>query len=153
MIFGLFSAEGVRSTVPGFFGAATAFLTTVFLAVFFATFLATFLADFFAVFLGVFFAIFPGAFLAARFGVLPAFFTPRLLFAARFLAVAFLLALAGAALRAFFALRFLEAFFLDVATANSLIVSQTKDDLDGCRAERYRVASASIPKTEKTSGF
>jgi hypothetical protein len=56
---------------------------------------------------------------------LPAFFTPRLLFAARFFVVAFLLARAGAALRAFFALRFLEAFFLDVATANSLIVGQT----------------------------
>src|SRR5258708_3252253 len=115
-VFGLFSAEEVRSM--GFFGAATVFLATVFFAAFFAAF--------FAVFLVVFFATFLEAFLATRFAVLPALFTPRLLFAARFFAVAFLPARAGATLRAFFALLFLEAFFLDVATANSLSVGQTR---------------------------
>jgi len=64
--------------------------------------LAAFLPDF----LGAFFAAFLEAFLATRFAVLPVFFTPRLLFAARFFVAAFLPARAGAALRAFSALRF-----------------------------------------------
>src|ERR1700724_975606 len=93
-VFGLFSAEEVRSTVRAFFGAATAFFATVFLAAFFAIFLAAF----FPVFLGAFLATFPEAFLATRFA---AFFTPRLLFAARFFAVAFLPERAGATFRAF----------------------------------------------------
>jgi hypothetical protein len=61
-----------------------------------------------------------------------------------------LLARAGSALRVFFALRFFEAFFPAVATTNSFIGHNCRDCY---QAERYRVASASIPNTEKTSGF
>ena len=62
--------------------------------------------------------LFFAAFFATVFEALRAFFTTRLLLAARFFAAAFLLAPAGD-LAAFFALRFFEAFLAAVATMNS----------------------------------
>ncbi|MDP1883168.1 MAG: hypothetical protein Q8K88_09840, partial [Bradyrhizobium sp.] len=79
----------------------------------------------------------------------PAFFTTRL---ARFFTAAALLARTREALRAFFVFGFLEAFFLGVATTISFIAQTGLPGGDRAR-DAYRVASASIPNTEKTSGF
>jgi hypothetical protein len=110
----------------GFRGAFFVALAGAFFAIFFAGFLAVF----FAVFRVEFFA----AFLVAFFATLAAFFT-------RVFAAAFTLCFAA-----------LVFFFFDrvLATANSLNELEL-DDWDDIDA--YRVASASIENTEKTSGF
>src|SRR6266853_688782 len=98
-----------------------------------------FLGTFFA---AVFFTVFLAIFLA--------FFTERLPVLARVFDAAALTARLGD-LRAFFAPRFLAVFFLAVATTISF-TAQTR--LSGIIAGGvYRVASASSPNTEKTSGF
>src|ERR1700716_3422542 len=105
----------------------------------FEDFLPDVLAAFFAT---GFFAGFMAAFLACL--------TTRLLFLTRFFDAAALVVRARGDLRTFFA--FLpDGFFLGVATTNSFM-AQT-ELLGLISAERYRVASASSPNTEKTSGF
>jgi hypothetical protein len=87
------------------------------LADFFAGLLDDFPAAFFATaFFAAFLAVFPTAFFAFR-----AFFTTRLLLAARFFVVAFLVTLARRDLRTIFAFRFFDAFFFGVATTNSFM--------------------------------
>src|SRR6267154_1826729 len=112
-------------------GVLDGFLGAFFAAVFFTACFAVFLAAFFTVFL--------------------AFFTERLLVLARVFDAAALAVRALGDLRAFFAPRVLAVFFLAVATTISFI-AQTR--LSGIIAGGvYRVASASSPNTEKTSGF
>lgn len=137
----------------------------VFLAAFFATFLTAFLATFFAVdFLAPVLALvafFP--FLVTR--------PPFLVLVARDFAMAFLVARAGDAFFVFLA--FFDDFFLAVATTESFadrneIVGSVVRRMclrmsvfsDECafrqivfRLGVYRVASASIENTEKTSGL
>ncbi len=124
-----------------------------FLDVFFAAFLTAFLATFFAADV-----LAPVLALAAFF----AFLIPRLpVLAARDFAAAFLVARAGDAFFVFLA--FLDDFFLAVATTesfadrNEIVGSLVRQMLlsDGClfRSGVYRVASASIENTEKTSGL
>jgi hypothetical protein len=103
------------------------FFARVFAAGCFAAFFTVFLADFFAAFL--------------------VFFTTRLLFFAVFFAAA--LAERPRCEFCFLAFFFFEVFFFGVATTNSF------KKLSGLRIllSGYRVASASSPNTEKTSGF
>src|SRR5882757_413607 len=132
----VFSATLVSFAGLGLFGL----LCDDFLVGFLDGFLGTFFA---AVFFAVFLALFVAAFLA--------FFTKRLLVLARVFDAAALAVRALGDLRAFFAPRFLAVFFLAVATTISFI-AQTR--LSGIIAGGvYRVASASSPNTEKTSGF
>src|SRR5882724_5157970 len=111
-----------------------------------------FLVGFLDGFLGAFFAaVFFTAFLAVLFAVFLASFTERVPVLARFFDAAALAVRALGDLRALFAPRFLAGFFLAVATTISFI-AQTR--LSGIIAGGvYRVASASSPNTEKTSGF
>jgi hypothetical protein len=112
--------------------------TGAFGALLFATdFLPRLLADAFRVLFAVFFAVFFEAFLAVFLAAFLAFF------AARFFAATF--PVRFAAFPVFF---FFEAF---LATAKILVDSnETSEWGDG---NAYRVASASIENTEKTSGF
>ena len=107
-------------------------------------------ADFLAALLPRFFADFGADFFAA--GFFAAFFTFLavdffVFFATTFLARFFAAALAVAT----FAFFFFEGFFL-VATTNSFVTQSGIIRIDRIR-NAYRVASASIPNTEKTSGF
>src|SRR6266481_1144618 len=136
---------------PGGFDAAFLFGAAFFADFVFADFLTDFLPDFFTAgflaaffdFLVVFLLVFLLVFLAAFLAV---FFAAAVLFLARFF---------GAALAArgdtFFAFFFLEGFFL-AATTNSFKCSNKLVGID-IRRSAYRVASASIENTEKTSGF
>ena len=112
-----------RAVVPGFP-----------VLVFFERFLAVLRAALFTVLL-VFFV----AFLTACLPVLARFFVAEAWLARR-------------DLRTFFAVRLVGVFFLAVATPNSFVA---QIDLSGrVNPPRvYRVASASSPNTEKTSGF
>src|SRR6476646_2108881 len=106
-----FSPAGAASLIArGGFGAETG----AFAFVFFADFLTDFLAGFFA-------AVFLVAFFADCF----AFFTERLLLAARFIAVAFLATRAGEDLLVFLAFFFLDFFLAAVATTNSFNSSKS----------------------------
>src|SRR5260370_4943276 len=100
-----------------------------------------------------FFAAFSPAALFFLFLFIPflAFFARRLLLCARFFTADAFAALARAGLRVFFAFRFPEDFFLGVATTNSFMAQTGLLGLIVGGA--YRVASASRPNTEKTSGF
>src|SRR5712691_1163177 len=133
----VFSATLVSFAVaPGLFGL----LFDDFLVGVLDGFLGAFFA---AVFFTVFFAFFLTAFLA--------FFTGRLPVLARVFDAAALAVRALGDLRAFFAPRVLAVFFLAVATTISFIAQPR---LSGIIARGvYRVASASSPNTEKTSGF
>jgi len=115
----------MASTAGSVFGVTARFFDVACCTDFFADFLVVFLADFLADFLATFFAAFFGDFFATFFATffeaLPAFFTTRLLLAARFFAAAIFLARVGGDLRTFFALRFFEAFFPAVATTNSFL--------------------------------
>ena len=110
--FGVFGAgSGFAAGTVAFEGGSARFVDAVIADCF-----EGFFEDFFAAFFAAFFTVFLATFFA-----LPAFFTTRLLLAARFFAAAFLLALARDDLRTFFALRFLDAFFFGVATTNSFM--------------------------------
>jgi hypothetical protein len=139
--FGAFLAAGGFGAA-GFTGAGA----TAFAASFFGAF-AAFFGAFFTVVFAAFFAV---AFLTVFLVVFFTFLTTRLLvFAARFFAVVFLVARAG---EAFFVLAFfLDDFFL-AATTDSF-ADQNKIVGIEVRRNVYRVASASIENTEKTSGL
>jgi hypothetical protein len=116
----------------GRFGAETGLFDAAFLEGFLIDFLeALFAADFFAGFFAVFFT----------------FFAAVLLFWARFFDAAALAARGDS----FFVFVFLEVFFLE-ATTNSFMAQTRLSGLMFSGAP-YRVASASSPNTEKTSGF
>src|SRR5581483_1515535 len=127
-------AFGVVAGVAACFGAVFAAVLAVFFA-FVTLGLTAFLAVFF---LAVFLATF--------------FFTPRLALVRVFAAAADLRA---PFLPAFLAAFFLAIVFVRVATACILLELKTDcRDLSAAEIENpYRVASASMPNTEKTSGF
>ncbi|WP_245321748.1 hypothetical protein [Bradyrhizobium sp. LTSPM299] len=126
-----FTGGGVTASTACFFGGAE--------AAFFGAFLTAFLAVFFA-----------ADFLTAFFVVFFAFLTIRLLvLAARFFAVVFLVARAG---EAFFVLAFFLDDFVLAATTDSF-ADQNKIVGIEVRRSVYRVASASMENTEKTSGL
>jgi hypothetical protein len=80
-----------------------------------------------------------------------AFFAPRFTVFARFFCADALAELRD--VRVFFALRFLTVFFLAFATTNSFYRSNKIVGGTITSAAPQRVASASSPNTEKTSGF
>lgn len=128
------------------FGEAFAVFLTVFLTVFLATFLAAFPVAFLASF-------FEPDFLTTFLAAFLAFFPTRPLFlATRDLAAPFcLMARAGEVGFVLFAF-FLDDFFFAVATTESFV---DRNEIVGSVVRRsvYRVASASIENTEKTSGL
>jgi hypothetical protein len=145
--FGLLGAAGGFATgTVGCFGDSAGFFDAV-LIDFFEDFVEDFLAAFFAP--AFFFAFLPDFFAAGFFTAFFIFLAGALFafVAATFLARFFDAALAAAT----FAFFFFEGFFL-VATANSFVAQNGIIGIDRMR-QRYRVASASIPNTEKTSGF
>src|SRR5882757_3252567 len=147
------AAAGLVAATAAFFtmvvfGFAPAFLTAIScfgaetgVVAFFADFLTDFLAVFFVA--GFFAAFFFLAFLVIFF----VFFAATLVFFARFFDAAVL----AARCDTLFVFFFFEGFL--PATTNSLITARRR--LTGLILKRsaYRVASASIPNTEKTSGF
>ena len=122
----------------GCFGAETGVFDFAFLAGFLID--EGFLIDFLE-------ALFAADFFAGFFAVFFAFFAAVLLFLARFFDAAALAARGDS----FFVFFFFEVFFLE-ATANSFM-AQTRWLGLMVSGALYRVASASSPNTEKTSGF
>ena len=138
-------AVGFPAVVTGvgiFFsrGGAFSFLDAAFAVDFLERVPEAFLA-FFAI---VFFALFFAAFLV--------FFTARLVFFARFFTAAAFAPRPFCDLRVLLAFCFFEGRFFGVATTNSFDTSNETVRIDSRRRD-YRVASASCPNTEKTSGF
>src|SRR6266404_3482817 len=135
---------------PGGFDAAFLFGAAFFADFVLADFPTDFLPDFFTAgflpaffdFLVVFLLVFLLVFLAA----LAVFLAAAVLFLARFFSAA-----VAARGDTFFAFFFLEGFLL-AATTNSFKCSNRLVGID-IRRSAYRVASASIENTEKTSGF
>src|SRR5215211_7841768 len=137
-----FFAMRVFGFVPAFLTAISCFGAKTGVVAFFADFLTVLLAVFFtAGFFAAFLVFF--AFLAIFF----VFLAATLVFFARFFDATVL----AARCDPFFVFFFFEGFLL--ATTNSLRTARRR--LTGLILKRsaYRVASASIPNTEKTSGF
>jgi hypothetical protein len=141
-VVGLLAAAGGVETffLRGLRGSAFFFFAVAFLV----DFLEPDPEDFLVLVATAFFARFFVAFLPFL-AVRPLFFFTRF-FAAALVTRAF------CDLRFFFAFGFFEELFFGVATTNSFDESNKIVGIDN-RRRVYRVASASCPNTEKTSGF
>ncbi|MFB9262512.1 hypothetical protein ACFFWD_04900 [Bradyrhizobium erythrophlei] len=140
----------------GFAGAGALAFVAVFAGALAGAFFDAVFAGFFGALLAVFLAVFFAAdFLTAFFAVFLAFLATRPVLAERFLAAAFLVTRTGETFFVFFAFFFavfLDDFVLAVATTNSF-ADQIEIVGSAVRRSVYRVASASIENTEKTSGL